>query len=91
MACMTLAQAVPSVAGLENCKRCVTFGGKAAEQTQQAASLRATANCEKDSGRAPKIKDPCQKLDLMNTFIPGARGQDILGELYTVTNGKLLQ
>ena len=38
-----------------------------------------------------KIKDPCQKLDLMNTFIPGARGQDTLAELYKVTNGKLLQ
>ena len=33
-----------------------------------------------------KIKDPCQKLDLKNTFILGARGQGILVELYTVSN-----
>ena len=64
MACMTLAQAVPSVAGLENCKRCVTFGGKAAERKRQAALLRATAKYEKDRGRAPEDQGSVPEVEL---------------------------
>merc|ERR1719394_1295812 len=33
-----------------------------------------------------KIKDLCQELGLKNTFLLGARGQDILAEIYTVSN-----
>merc|ERR1712113_531856 len=33
-----------------------------------------------------KIKDLCTKLELKNTFLLGARGQDILAEIYTVSN-----
>merc|ERR1712039_335136 len=33
-----------------------------------------------------KLKKLCEKLELKNTFLLGARGQDILAEIYTVAN-----
>merc|ERR1712232_428777 len=33
-----------------------------------------------------KLTDLCEKLELKNTFLLGARGQDILAEIYTVSN-----
>merc|ERR1711972_928605 len=33
-----------------------------------------------------KLTDLCEKLGLKNTFLLGARGQDILAEIYTVSN-----
>merc|ERR1712039_634215 len=33
-----------------------------------------------------KVKELCIKLDLKNTFLLGARGQDILAEIYTVAS-----
>merc|ERR1719230_1343794 len=33
-----------------------------------------------------KLTDLCEKLELKNTFLLGARGQDILAELYTVAD-----
>merc|ERR1712125_130848 len=33
-----------------------------------------------------KLKALCEELGLKNTFILGARGQDILAEIYTVAN-----
>merc|ERR1712061_768622 len=32
-----------------------------------------------------KLKDLCEELGLKNTFLLGARGQDILAEIYTVS------
>merc|ERR1719324_1735549 len=32
------------------------------------------------------LKDKCEQLGLKNTFLIGARGQDILAEIYTVSN-----
>jgi glycosyltransferase involved in cell wall biosynthesis len=80
-------------------KKMVTFVGKAAEWKRQAALLRAAAEYEKDFpdlitmcvGTGPeeelkKLKDLCEELKLENTFLLGARGQDILAEIYTVSN-----
>merc|ERR1712083_929984 len=77
----------------------VTFVGKAAEWKRQAALLRAAQEYEKKFpelatlcvGTGPeeelnKLKDLCKELDLKNTFLLGARGQDILAEIYTVSN-----
>merc|ERR1712194_412812 len=36
-------------------------------------------------GEIQKITDVCAKLGLKNTFVLGARGQDTLAELYTVS------
>merc|ERR1719251_334640 len=33
-----------------------------------------------------KLADLCKKLELKNTFLLGARGQDVLAEIYTVSN-----
>merc|ERR1712054_302523 len=33
-----------------------------------------------------KLKDLCEELKLENTFLLGARGQDVLAEIYTVSN-----
>ena len=51
-----LAQAVPSAADLEKYKRCITFGGKAAEWKRQASMLRATAMYEKGKGQSDRLK-----------------------------------
>merc|ERR1712070_275359 len=77
----------------------ITFVGKAAEWKRQAALLHAAAAYEKDFpnmvtlcvGTGPeeeikKLTDLCEKLELKNTFLLGARGQDILAEIYTVAN-----
>jgi len=80
-------------------KKMVAFVGKAAEWKRQAALLHAAAMYEPEHpdlvtlcvGTGPeeeikKIKDLCEKLKLKNTFILGARGQDILAEIYTVAS-----
>jgi len=77
----------------------VTFVGKAAEWKRQAALLHAASKYEKEFpnlitfcvGTGPeeeikKVTDLCEKLGLQNTFCLGARGQDILAEIYTVSN-----
>jgi glycosyltransferase involved in cell wall biosynthesis len=77
----------------------VSFVGKAAEWKRQAALLRAAAIYEKTFpdlitmcvGTGPdeelkKLKDLCDELKLQNTILLGARGQDILAEIYTVSN-----
>lgn len=77
----------------------IAFVGKAAEWKRQAALLRAAAIYEKEFpdcitlcvGTGPdeelkKLKDLCEELKLENTFLLGARGQDILAEIYTVSS-----
>merc|ERR1712151_193466 len=76
---------------------CLAFVGKAAEWKRQAALLHAADQYEKEFpnlatlcvGTGPedelkKLKDLCAELGLKNTFLLGARGQDILAEIYTV-------
>merc|ERR1711976_846368 len=90
---------VPSEADCAKYKRMVTFVGKAAEWKRQAALLRAAAQYEKKfpgvatfcAGVGPKeeikkITDLCEELKLKNTYILGARGQDVLAEIYTVSD-----
>merc|ERR1712039_75191 len=80
-------------------KKMVTFVGKAAEWKRQAALLYAAQQYENDFpdlvtlcvGTGPddelnKLKALCEELKLKNTFLLGARGQDILAEIYTVSN-----
>lgn len=77
----------------------MAFVGKAAEWKRQAALLKAAAEYEKKFpnvatfcvGVGPKeeikkITDLCEELKLKNTYILGARGQDILAEIYTVAD-----
>lgn len=91
--------AAPAEADLAKYKRMVVFVGKAAEWKRQAALLHAASKYEKEMpdlvtlcvGTGPeeeinKIKALCEKLELKNTFILGARGQDILAEIYTVAD-----
>merc|ERR1719479_71259 len=91
--------AAPSEADVEKYKQCIAFVGKAAEWKRQAALLHAAAKYEKEYpelatlcvGTGPeeelkKIKDLCEELGLKNTLLLGARGQDILAEIYTVSN-----
>merc|ERR1719265_1115904 len=91
--------APPAEDDLKKYKRAITFVGKFAEWKRQAALLHAAALYEKDFedlvtlcvGTGPeeelnKLKALCDKLGLQNTFLLGARGQDILAELYTVAN-----
>jgi len=90
--------AAPSDADLEKYKRCVSFVGKAAEWKRQAALLEAAAVYEKEFpdvatlcvGIGPddeiaKLKAKCEELGLKNTYLLGPRSQDILAELYTVS------
>merc|ERR1712050_617516 len=83
----------------EKFTKMVTFVGKAAEWKRQAALLHAAAAYEKEFddcitlcvGTGPqeeldKLTALCTKLELKNTFLLGARGQDILAEIYTVSN-----
>merc|ERR1712087_557754 len=80
-------------------KRAITFVGKFAEWKRQAALLHAAAMYEKEfpdvvtlcGGTGPdeeanKLKALADKLGLKNTFLLGARSQDVLAELYTVSN-----
>merc|ERR1740121_3136262 len=89
--------AAPAEADMEKYKQCITFVGKAAEWKRQAALLHAAAQYEKEFpelatlcvGTGPeeelqKLKDLCAELGLKNTFLLGARSQDILAEIYTV-------
>merc|ERR1719291_825722 len=91
----------PAAAPAEPAKftKMVTFVGKAAEWKRQAALLHAAAEYEKEFddlitlcvGTGPqeeldKLTALCTKLELKNTFLLGARGQDILAEIYTVSN-----
>jgi len=91
--------AVPSEADCSKYTQMLTFVGKAAEWKRQAALLHAAAEYEKQFtdlitfcvGTGPddelnKVKALCEKLGLKNTFLLGARGQDILAEIYTVSN-----
>merc|ERR1712232_940389 len=84
---------------LSKYKRIVVFVGKYAEWKRQAALLHAAAEYEKTFpdlitlcvGTGPeeelnKVKALCEKLGLKNTYLLGARGQDILAEIYTVAN-----
>merc|ERR1712060_1043993 len=90
--------AAPAEADLEKYKQCIAFVGKAAEWKRQAALLHAAAEYEKEFpelatlcvGTGPeeeikKLKDLCEELGLKNTFLLGARSQDILAEIYTVS------
>jgi len=75
----------------------IVFVGKFAEWKRQAALLHAASQYEKahpdvvtlcvgtgPEEEATKLKGLCDQLGLKNTFLLGARGQDILAELYTV-------
>jgi len=89
----------PSEEDLKKYKRAITFVGKFAEWKRQAALLQAAAIYEKEhpdlvtlcvgtgpDAEAEKLKALAAELGLKNTFMLGARGQDILAELYTVSN-----
>jgi glycosyltransferase involved in cell wall biosynthesis len=91
--------APPSADDLAKYKRCIAFVGKAAEWKRQAALLHAMQNIQKDFpdtacicvGTGPdaelnKLKALCDELKLTTTYLIGARGQDILAELYTVAD-----
>merc|ERR1711994_824213 len=68
--------AAPSEEDVEKYKQCIAFVGKAAEWKRQAALLHAAAEYEKEL---------CEELGLKNTFLLGPRSQDILAEIYTVS------
>merc|ERR1711920_1159858 len=89
----------PSEDDCKKYKRAITFVGKFAEWKRQAALLHAAAMYEKKfpdvvtlcGGTGPeeeanKLKALADKLGLKNTFLLGARSQDVLAELYTVSN-----
>merc|ERR1712217_445014 len=91
--------APPSEEDCKKFKRAITFVGKFAEWKRQAALLHAAAQYEKTFpnlvtlcvGTGPdeeldKLKNLCKNLGLKNTFLLGARGQDILAEIYTVAS-----
>jgi len=91
--------AVPSEADCSKYTQLIGFVGKAAEWKRQAALLHAASQYEKEFpnlvtfcvGTGPeeelnKLKALCEKLQLKNTFLLGARGQDILAEIYTVAD-----
>merc|ERR1719335_187653 len=88
--------AAPSEDDCKKYTQLVVFVGKWAEWKRQAALLRAAAALEKDfpnlatfcAGTGPdeekaKLVALCDELGLKNTFLLGARGQDILAEMYT--------
>lgn len=89
----------PSEEQVKTYKRAITFVGKFAEWKRQAALLHAAALYEKEypdlvtlcvgtgpEEEANKLKALCAELGLKNTFLLGARAQDILAELYTVSD-----
>merc|ERR1719265_359426 len=89
----------PSEEQVKTYKRAITFVGKFAEWKHQAALLHAAALYEKEypdlvtlcvgtgpEEEANKLKALCAELGLKNTFLLGARAQDILAELYTVSD-----
>merc|ERR1711920_624249 len=90
--------AAPSEEDVGKYKQCIAFVGKAAEWKRQAALLQAAAGYEKEYpnlatlcvGTGPeeeikKLTDKCAELGLKNTFLLGPRSQDILAEIYTVS------
>merc|ERR1711994_616641 len=90
--------AAPSEEDVAKYKQCVAFVGKAAEWKRQAALLRAASQYENEFpelatlcvGTGPdeelkKLKDLCVELGLKNTFLLGPRSQDVLAEIYTVS------
>jgi len=91
--------APPSEEECKKYKRAITFVGKFAEWKRQAALLHAAALYEKSfpdlvtlcvgtgpDAEADKLKALATELGLKNTFMLGARGQDILAELYTISD-----
>jgi len=91
--------AAPSEDDCKKYTQLVVFVGKWAEWKRQAALLRAAAMYEKEfpnlatfcAGTGPddekaKLVALCDELGLKNTFLLGARGQDILAEMYTVAD-----
>merc|ERR1712190_290982 len=91
--------ASPAEADCSKYTQLLAFVGKAAEWKRQAALLHAASQYEKEFpnlvtfcvGTGPdeeikKLTDLCEKLQLKNTFLLGAQGQDILAEIYTVSN-----
>merc|ERR1712012_987266 len=95
----TVWPAPPSEADCAKYKRVLVFVGKAAEWKRQAALLHAMKTIEQKypdvallcAGTGPdaemnKLKNLCESLDLKNTFLIGARGQDQLAEMYTVAD-----
>jgi len=91
--------APPSEDDVKKYKRAITFVGKFAEWKRQAALLHAAAAYEKEfpdlvtlcvgtgpDAEADKLKALCSELGLKNTFLLGARAQDVLAELYTVSD-----
>merc|ERR1719420_128228 len=92
-------EAPPSEDDCKKYTQLVVFVGKWAEWKRQAALLRAAAMYEKEfpnlatfcAGTGPddekaKLVALCDELGLKNTFLLGARGQDILAEMYTVAD-----
>jgi glycosyltransferase involved in cell wall biosynthesis len=91
--------AAPSEADVKKYKRAIVFVGKFAEWKRQAALLHAAALYEKTfpdvvtlcvgtgpDAEAEKLKSLAAELGLTNTFLLGARAQDVLAELYTVSS-----
>jgi len=89
----------PSEDDCKKYKRAITFVGKFAEWKRQAALLYAAAEYEKvfpdvvtlcvgtgPDAEADKLKALAAELGLKNTFLLGARAQDVLAELYTVSS-----
>merc|ERR1711865_1358501 len=89
----------PSEDDCKKYKRAITFVGKFAEWKRQAALLYAAAEYEKvfpdvvtlcvgtgPDAEAEKLKALAAELGLKNTFLLGARAQDVLAELYTVSS-----
>jgi len=89
----------PAEADLKKYKRAITFVGKFAEWKRQAALLHAAKLYEQEfpdvitlcvgtgpDEEAEKLKNLCSELGLKNTFLLGARAQDVLAELYTVSD-----
>merc|ERR1712118_243151 len=83
---------------LADIKRTIVFVGKFAEWKRQAALLNAMAELEKEfpdlallcagtgpDNEADKLKKLSEELGLKRTVLLGARGQDILAEMYTVS------
>merc|ERR1719199_1143531 len=91
--------APPSEDDVKKYKRAITFVGKFAEWKRQAALLHAAKQYEEThpdvvtlcvgtgpDAEAEKLKACCAELGLKNTFLLGARSQDVLAELYTVSD-----
>jgi len=89
----------PDDAAIGAIKRFIVFVGKFAEWKRQAALLHAMGKLEADfpdlallcagtgpDAEAEKLKKLCTDLGLKRTFLLGARGQDLLAEMYTVAS-----